>query len=123
MRLSLFEKLKSEKLSYIGELSKIYCLIRENGNTEYYFQMSFKMSPYSMFYSDFDRCIFDIFENTNNNYTSYDDGFGYLISCTQSSNSNLTLESFLDYLELFKTLEWFGSPKLNTLNVKQIIKR
>ena len=120
MRESLFEKLKKRKLSYVQELRKIYNLIYQPlTNTYSYYSSAFKCSPFNVFYEDFEEGLFDLIEIDKDYYLEPVDSFDCLLDNIIHFQADLTLDSFLDYLEYFRTLLEFKSRDFDT-NAKQI---
>lgn len=104
MRTSLYEQLKLQKISFIGEIQKINELIYGNHNPAYsFFCDAFIRSPYNFRYTKFDEILLDLFE-TNQNFNLYTNDFYSFIENAFRSNVELTLDSFLNYLELYRTL-------------------
>lgn len=120
MRESLFEKLKRKDLSYIQELSKIYNLLHQSYTSTYSFYYdAFKQSPFNVYYEDFDDAIYDLIEINKEYYIDGTSDFRYLIDNIINYQADLTLDSFLDYLELFRSLIEYKSNKFDT-NANQI---
>ena len=103
MRESLLEKLKKNELSFINEFERIYKLSSSYPNWGL-FIYAFKKSPFSVHYNDFEKILKAIFEIDNNFILDYNDDVSSLIFQTKQGYANLTLDCFLDYLELFRTL-------------------
>lgn len=120
MRESLFEKLKKKEISYIRELRKINNLLNQKYTSTYsYFSYAFKNSPFNVYYEDFDEAMFDIIETDSAYYMDATYGFDYLIDYNIENHNELTLDSFLNYLEFFRTLIEYKSRDFDT-NAKQI---
>ena len=104
----------------MDELEKISNLLSESYTSTFdYFSNSFKRSPYNIFYEDFSTAFYDIFENDKNYTDGYYHSFEDLIDSTRRLYANVTLDSFLDYLEFFKTLLQFESRDFD-INANQI---
>lgn len=120
MRESLFEKLKKRKISYIKEIKKINNLLNESyTSTHLYFSMAFKESPFNVYYEDFDEAMFDIIETDEDIYIDGSRNLNYLINYIDAHSIDLTLDSFLNFLEFFKTLLEYKSRNFDT-NANQI---
>lgn len=120
MRESLFEKLKKRELSFIQELRKIYNLLCQHYTTTYsYYSSAFKQSPFNVYYEDFYDGLFDLIEIDKDYYIEQTSNFSYLLDNIIRLQAELTLDSFLDYLEFFRTLLEFKSIDFDT-NAKQI---
>ena len=122
MRESLFEKLKKKELHFLDELIKIYSLLYEQyTNTYDYFYDAFKISKFNVFANDLDSALSAIFEGETNIY-SYVNSFSEKLDKARYSNSNVTLDCFLDYLELFKNLlQYRGRTTQNVIQISNII--
>ena len=123
MRKSLLVQLKASELSFIKELDTIYSLLKSDNYTYNYFYYSLKNSPYSMYFKDIDHGLYHLFKNNLGSYVSSND-FNYLdyeITNTINNYDDLTLDSFLNYLEFFKNLSNYKGEYRNNINVKQII--
>lgn len=121
MRESLFEQLKNRELSFVEELKKITILLQEGfTDAHLFYSGAFKNSPYNVFFVDFDRAMFDIFENKSGRYPNGCDGVGDLIDSTIRIGDDLTLDSFLNYLEFFRSLFEYGVSHRCDSNAKQI---
>lgn len=118
MRESLYEQLKKKEVSFIIEFKKIYNLVISSSDASYFFSTSFKNSKFKVFYEDFNIALFNLFENDKNDYGNIRN-LKELINYTININSNLTLNSFLNYLEFFKTLLNFSS-RFYDINASQI---
>ncbi len=122
MRKSLLEQLKEKNMSYVLELRKIINLLHESYSDAYSnYSKAFKLSRFSLYFEDLDSALLEIFEDKNNNTVS--DDVRYSIEITIHSYSNLTLDSFLNYLELFKTLSSYilSRTDANTIQIRNII--
>jgi len=120
MRESLFEKLKKKELSFILELRKVYNLLHQAFTDTYsYYSRAFKCSSYNVYFEDFDDALLDLIEIDKDYYLESTSDFGYLIEHIIYIQANLTLDSFLDYLEFFRTLLEYKSHDFDT-NAKQI---
>lgn len=119
MRESLFEKLKKKEISYIKELKRINNLINASYITQYYFTDAFKRSSFNVYYENFYEAIEDIVKiNTEiYDYKNYNinNMIDYIIDCS----AELTLDSFLNLLEFFRTL-CEDENKYFDLNANQI---
>lgn len=104
MRESLFEKLKKKEISYVRELKKINNLINELYTTKQYFFDAFKRSPFNVHYENFDEALKDIIE-TNTKFHVYEEySINVIIDDMIDRSVELTLDSFLNFLEFFRTL-------------------
>lgn len=120
MRESLFEKLKKKEISYIRELNRIKNLLNESITGAYlYFSQSFKNSPISVYYEDLDEAMLDIIEVDTVVYFYNRNSLSAVINNIIEHSAELTLDSFLDFLELFRTLSEYQSKYFNT-NANQI---
>ncbi len=120
MRESLFEKLKKKELSYIQELSKIYNLLHPSYTSTYsFYYEAFKQSPFNVYYEDLDDAMYDLIETNNDYYFDGISDLGYLIDNIMSCQVDLTLDSFLNYLEFFRTLIEYKDRSMDT-NARQI---
>lgn len=120
MRESLFEKLKKKEISYIRELNRINNLLNESITGAYlYFSQSFKNSPISVYYEDLDEAMLDIIEVDTEVYFYNCNSLSAVINNIIEHSAELTLDSFLDFLELFRTLSEYQSKYFNT-NANQI---
>lgn len=123
MRESLFERLKKRKISYLNEIKRVYELIIDRGSTAgMYFKMALKTSPFCTSFNDFDSAMIKIFETTN--YFGETEGsFDEILGCASFGGFELTINSFLDYLEFFRTLLDFSSNyyDANVGIIKQIV--
>lgn len=122
MRVSLFEKLKKRKICFIKEIKKINnLLIQFCDDTHLFYSEAFKISPFAVYYVNFDDAMRDLIE-IDGNYCLYsDDDFGFFLDRMINLHVDLTLDSFLDYLEFFWTL--FNSNRKSRYldaNAKQI---
>lgn len=106
MRESLFEQLKKEKICFIRELYKIIHILHDSYYTSKYFREAFKDSAFSVYYADLENALADIFESDIELGLDLSDLLDSIRYCIQSQ-ANLTLDSYLNYLELFKTLSIF----------------
>ena len=121
MRESLFEKLKRREISYIRELKRINNLLYESYTTTYqYFSDSFKKSPFNVYYENFDEAIYDIIETNTEVYRYKTYSISSIIDDIIECSSELTLDSFLNFLELFRTLGEKPNRYFDT-NAKQIM--
>ena len=122
MRAPLFEKLKQKELSYINELNKIYNLIYDDNSAKICLHESFKKSYFNIFFENYDKAVLYLFE-TNRNYGLHSNDLRTLIHNIINLNGELTLDSFLDYLELYKTLFSLNRSYIsnNIEQIKQII--
>lgn len=109
MRESLFERLKKRKISYLNEIKKIYALIIDrDSNARIYFEIALKTSPFCTSFNDFNSAMIKIFETTN--YFGETEGFfDRVLDYASFRGLELTLNSFLDYLEFFRTLLDFSN--------------
>lgn len=120
MRESLFEKLKKQDLSLVKELRKIYNLLHQSYTDTYsYYSSAFKSSPYNVFFEDIDDALFNLIEIDKDYRLELKTGFKYLLDYIIDIQANLTLDSFLDYLEFFRTLLEYKSRDFDT-NARQI---
>lgn len=120
MRESLFEKLKKKELSFILELRKLCNLLNQSyTSTYFYYSSAFKCSPYNVFFEDFNDALLDLIEIDKDYYLESTSDLWYLIENIINLQANLTLDSFLDYLELFRTLLEYKSRDFDT-NARQI---
>ena len=121
MRESLFERLKKEKISYIQEIKKINNLLHERyTDTQRYFLVAFKKSPFNIYYENFKEVMKDIIEINTTFYIDRYADINVIINCIIDFQAELTLDSFLNFLEFFRTLcdddnEYFD------INVNQIM--
>lgn len=121
MRESLFEQQKKKELNYLCEIDKIYNLLTQRfTDTSLFFEISFKESVFCIHWCDFYAALIDIFET--NIFRDEYDHMSDLIETSIRYNAKLTLNSFLNYLELFKTLaDCESAKKYYDSNAKQII--
>ena len=120
MRESLFEKLKKRDLSFVKELRKIYNLLNQSYTDTYsYYSRAFKSSPYNVFFEDIDDALCNLIEIDKDYRLELKMGFKYLINHIIDIQADLTLDSFLDYLEFFKSLLEYKSRDFDT-NARQI---
>ena len=121
MRESLFERLKKKKISYIQEIKKINNLLHEKyTDTQFYFFVAFKKSPFNIYYENFKEAMKDIIEIYTTFYIDRYSDINVIINCIIDYPAELTLDSFLNFLEFFRTLcdddnEYFD------INVNQIM--
>ena len=121
MRESLFERLKKKKISYIHEIKKINNLLYEKyTDTQLYFFVAFKKSPFNIYYENFKEAMKDIIEIDTTFYIDRYSDINVIINCIIDYPAELTLDSFLNFLEFFRTLcdddnEYFD------INVNQIM--
>ena len=109
VRESLFERLKKRKISYLNEIKRVYELIIEQGSTAgIYFEMALKTSPFCTSFNDFNSAMIKIFETTNY-FGETMESFDEILYRASFGRFELTLNSFLDYLEFFRTLLDFSS--------------
>lgn len=129
-RLSLYEKFKLEKISYVSEIEKIYKIYTKSHNAKFFFSIALKKSSFNYKFMDFESSMAEILEiNINplllkrkkNSFTIIENGLSNIINICHEYNKDLTLDSFLDFLEYIKTLESFGPKKYYDVNVEQII--
>ena len=122
MRVSLFEQLKQKQLSFLSEIDKMTRLINDDYNLRNRLYESFKVSPYCVHYENYDDIAVALFE-TVQNYGAYSNNIDALIANSLNINNELTMDSFLNYLELYKTLlnikSTYSSSVIN--QIKQII--
>lgn len=104
MRESLFEKLKKQNIVPLDELNKIVTVIEKSssiqGNLRYYF----KKTKYSVYFVDFDVAMSELFDT---NPTFLKDEYNNIkdkIRHCRYGDFSLSLDSFLDYLVLLKTI-------------------
>lgn len=120
MRESLFEKLKKRKLTPIFELAKFNNLLGEHRANKYY-STAFKASPYGVYSVSLDHAMFDIFESDNEYIQPFKyDTLEEMVQGAINEGADLTLDSFLDYLELLRTLSDLGDRLYCDANAKQI---
>lgn len=120
MRESLFEQLKKEKICFIQELYKIIHLLYDSYHTTSYFREAFKDSAFSVYYADLEEALISIFESNIELGFNLSDMSSLIRSCIQSQ-ADLTLDSYLNYLELFKTLSIYSGVR-NSGDADQIIR-
>ena len=118
MRESLLEQLKNKKLSYIKEIERIIGLIQVNDYQMQTLNTIFKRTDYSLHYSNVYEALSELFETQE--YCTFDeyDNIESKISLCKSQGYNLTLNSFLNYLELLANLFLLCPDKTN-ININQ----
>ncbi len=93
-----------EKLCFATEIRKVYSIVRDDNKTLSYFEEALRKSVFSIKYTSFEEALIGTFDYDNDYFDPQRSSFWYLINYTITYNVELTLNSFLDYLELFKTL-------------------
>lgn len=105
MRESLFEKLKKRKICFVQEIRKInYLLTQPYAGAYLFYSEAFKISPFAAYYADLDDAMRDLIEIDENRYLNLTYDFECIVDNIINSQVDLTLDSFLDYLEFFWTL-------------------
>ena len=105
MRESLFEQLKKKEISFVDEMIKINNLLNDNfGSALNFFEGAFIRSPFNIFYENFESALLEICEYDGNPVMYNAFNLKSILSQIKQLYTDLTLNSFLNYLEFFKTL-------------------
>jgi len=124
MRESLFERLKKEKVDFLDSLYKINELLYQSYSDCYsHFDLALKKSVYNASFISVENALYEIMDVDDEMqfYINSDDSFSELLRQCKMNHTNITLNSFLDYLEFFKNLSTVTTKYWLNDGVSQII--